>query len=118
MTASTFGAVALICAKASLVLVPIIAFGPSVQKLTEWKANGILLLYENSLTLLDHLKGFWDLWTRVYLETCLFSRTFLQQKSEFLVSGLVMLVMDFRKLLTAFFFSSFFKVMWKRALCK
>ena len=42
MTASTFGAIALICAKASLVLVPIIAFGPSVQKLTEWKAKWYL----------------------------------------------------------------------------
>ena len=42
MTASTFGAIALISAKASLVLVPIIAFGPSVQKLTEWKAKWYL----------------------------------------------------------------------------
>lgn len=45
MTASTFGAVALICAKASLVLVPIIAFGPSVQKLTEWKAEWYLTTF-------------------------------------------------------------------------
>ena len=65
--------------------------------------------YGNSLTLLDHLKGFLGSLEdqRVYLETCLFSRTFFNQKSEFLVSGLVMLVMDFRKLLTAFFFFLF-----------